>query len=128
MKKSSKSGGSRKNENRKGAETGGWKSDKGNKEKNNKKRERVEDEQSTRNSQFRESKMIRKAKKPDWELIEEAKRIYNIVKPNDDSLVVGDREALIEELLKTVKGRFVLFVGLIFFLFSKKSCEASSKA
>ena len=60
---------------------------------------------ASRKDQFREAKALRKAAKPDWELVEEAKRIYNVVKPNDAALVVGDRESLVQELLKLIKGR-----------------------
>jgi hypothetical protein len=91
------------------------------------KRERSSsDADSSRKAQFHEAKAQRKGRKPDAELVEDAKRIYNIVKPNDvshhrnvfvlfaligllllqKSLVIGgDRETLIHDLLKLIKGR-----------------------
>lgn len=70
---------------------------------------------SSRKAQFAESKAARKSRKPDVELVEEAKRIYNIVKPKDKALIVGgDRESLIHDLIKLIKGRaakLVLKVG-----------------
>ncbi len=61
---------------------------------------------ASRKSQFAEAKAARKSRKPDVELVEEAKRIYNIVKPKDKALIVGgDRESLIHDLIKLIKGR-----------------------
>ncbi len=40
---------------------------------------------ASRANQFRETKLHRKATKPDSELVDQAKVIYNVVKPNDVS-------------------------------------------
>lgn len=50
------------------------------------KRERSNsDADSSRKAQFTQAKLARKSRKPDAELLEDAKRIYNVVKPNDVS-------------------------------------------
>jgi hypothetical protein len=42
---------------------------------------------ASRANQFRETKLHRKAAKPDNELVDMAKVIYNVVKPNDVSAI-----------------------------------------
>lgn len=80
-----------------------------------KKRERpLDTEHGSRNAQFASVKAARKkARKPDAELVEEAKKIYNVVKPNDKALIVGGtREELIHDLLKVCiqRGYSVIFI------------------
>lgn len=78
------------------------------KSKEQNKRPRDGDEDKThvaasRKNQFRENKLQRKLVKPDNELVEQAKVIYNVVKPND---------------VRTLSSGELFF--LIFFFFPKR--------